>query len=542
MIKYFYNHSKRQIKVMWLIKIAEKINKEETSMSKNLKKIATLLIVSILIFSLAACSSSKDEDTSSTSNSSSNTSEQTSSVDKEETSDEETTDEIEKPTEINLMVDGTFLVPENGQEHIVKAYEEMTGIKLNINQPVHNEYYEKVNLAFTSGEVPDVLILSGNHYLNYAANGALYDITELYENSEVKNKIVNQAIVDAVRIDGRLYGLPQTRGNGTITYVRGDWMEKLGIEVPKNYEEFLNMLRRFANEDPDGNGKKDTIAITAAGLVNSEFPMDIYLREFYQNATPDFVQKDGVWVDGMSQPEMKEALQRMRDAYAEGLIDKEIVTNKTSTCRDKFYSGKVGVFNYWAGQWNENLIDNITPNIPDAKVTPIPAIEETYYVERAPVPICITSKAENPEGIFKYFFEFMLDAGEGQTLFTHGVEGVMFEYKDGKMVKLPSIQDPNKPFNKTWISGELSITNYDDPYEYSEPIMNSLKMFQADAVQYSLFPSSDVLNQLVPELNAIKIEMVSKIVLGDYTIEEGLEEYNKVAKSYVDEILADLNK
>ena len=42
---------------------------------------------------------------------------------------------------------------------------------------------------------------------------------------------------------------------------------------------------------------------------------------------------------------MKAALQRMQDAYKEGLIDKEVVTNKTSTCRDKF-AGNVGVFNY----------------------------------------------------------------------------------------------------------------------------------------------------------------------------------------------------
>lgn len=506
-------------------------------MAKMKKLVVLLLVATIVVFSLAACSSSKPagDDSSNQQTNGDNT-----GSNNEQTSESEK--EVEKPSEIRFMIDGTFLLPDNGQEYLVKAFEEKTGIKLIVNQPAHNEYYEKVNLAFATEEIPDVVLLSGSHYLNYAMQGALYDITELYENSEVKNRIVDQAIVDAVRVNGRLYGLPKERGNGTVTYVRGDWLKKLGIDIPKNYNEFIDMLRKFANEDPDGNGKKDTIPLTAAGLINSEFPMDIYLREFYQTATPDFVQKDGKWVDGMTEPEMKEALKRLQDAYQEGLIDKEIVTNKTSTCRDKFYSGKVGVFNYWAGQWNENLILNLTANVPEAEVTPIPAIEETYYIERAPVPLCITTAAKNPEGIFKYFFEYMLDSGEGQTLFTHGIEGITYEMKDGKMVKLPSIQNPDVPFNKMFISGELSITDYQDPYEYSEPIVNSLKIFREKAVQYSLFPTSETLTQLLPELNSIKSQIVAKIVVDNYDIDQGLEEYKKLAKDYVDAILADLNK
>ncbi len=85
----------------------------------------------------------------------------------------------------------------------------------------------------------------------------------------------------------------------------------------------------------------------------------MYLREFYQDAIPDFTQVDGKWVDGMSQPNMKPALERMSTAYADGLIDKEIVTNKTSSVRDKFYAGKIGAFTYWAGDWNRVIEQNL---------------------------------------------------------------------------------------------------------------------------------------------------------------------------------------
>lgn len=498
-------------------------------------RLAIFLIITALVFSLVACGQGGQESQDASSDTTSDTADNTNDTSSETTEEGDT--EVEKPKEIKFMVDGTFIVKENGQDEIIKAYEEMTGIKLSVNQPAHNEYYEKVDLAFATGEIPDVLVLSTDMYVTYAVNGALYDITELYDNSEVKNNITDQAVVDALRLDGKLYGLPVERGNGPITYVRGDWLEKLNIDIPTNYDEFIDMLRRFATEDPDGNGQDDTIPFTAPGLLGYN-----YVREFYQDARPTFYQKDGKWVDGMMEPEMKEALQRMQDAYKEGLIDKEVITNKTSTCRDKFYSGNVGVFTYWAGLWNQTLQDNLAANVPEGKVTPIPAIEETNYVERVAPPICITAKAENPEGIFKYFLEFMLDAGEGQTLFTHGVEDVMYKMEDGKMVKLPSIQDPDTLFDKIFMSGSLSITNYDDPYEYPEIITSSLELFRSNAIQDTLLPDSEVLARYLPELDAIRSETISAIVMGELSVDEGLDQYVEKAKAYVDEILADINK
>jgi putative aldouronate transport system substrate-binding protein len=453
---------------------------------------------------------------------------------------------VVKPSFIKLMVDGTFQVKENGEQVIVDGFKALTGIDLVLNHPIHNEYYQKVDLAFSTGDIPDVLILSSNYYLRYAANGALYDLTKLYAASRLKGRIPDQGLVEALRLDNGLFGLPYSRGNGTITYVRGDWLEKLKMKAPTNYTEFLNMLRAFKNKNPDGIPPDKVIPITAAGLVNTEFPLDIYLREFYQDANPDFVKKGGVWVDGMSDPSMVKALQRMRDAYAEGLIDKEIITNKTSTCRDKFYTGNVGVFNYWAGTWNENLQKNIAPNVANAKVTPIPAIQGVRYVERPAVPVAMTNKgpntAKNPEGVFEWFYERLWDAAEGQTLMTFGVQGKFYEIKDGKIDFLPSIQNPSTPFTKAWFDPELSVTDFKPKFDIKPLISSSLAMFRKDAVQYALLPASDALVKLLPELNTMKTSFVSKIVYGDMTIEAGLAAYQKDSAQYVKTILADLNK
>ena len=450
--------------------------------------------------------------------------------------------EVEKPKSITFMVAGTWLWTDNGEEIPEEGYEALTGIDLILNHPPHNEYFQKLDLAFATGDMPDVFVADGGRYMRLAKAGALYDMTELYENSKMKDNMVSQDFVEASKVDGRLYGIPYERGNGTLLYVRGDWLEKLGLDPPKNYEEFLNMLRAFKYNNPDGLKPEEVIPITAPGLANKEYPMDIYFREFYWDATPDYILKDGEWVDGMLEPNMRDALKRMRDAYAEGLIDTEIITNQTSTCRDKFYSGVVGAFNYWAGYWADRLYNNTVPNVPHVKVVGVPALEESFYVERPPGLMLMSANVENPEGIFEYWMELLNDMGPGQNNFTFGVEGRSYEVVDGVRVFLPTKTNPDVPYNKVFISPALVVTKWKPEFKMDPLSPASYEMFQKYSKQYGLPSDSEKLSELQAEINAIKMSYISKIVFAELTIEDGLQKYANEIKKYNEVVLADMNK
>ena len=207
------------------------------------------------------------------------------------------TNNPDKPAEISAMIDTTITF-ENGLQDVCDEYFNQTGIKLNIEKPDHNKYYEKVTLSFASGEPADIIEMGSTYYPDMAGAGALWDMTEAWDNTtEPAKDIMQTEYVDALKIDGKLYGFPMAKGNGTITYVRQDWLDEAGLAAPTNYDEFLNMLRAFKNR---GGG---TIPYTAAGLINSETPYDIYLREFYQDATPDFIKDEatGQYIDGFTQ-------------------------------------------------------------------------------------------------------------------------------------------------------------------------------------------------------------------------------------------------
>jgi putative aldouronate transport system substrate-binding protein len=456
--------------------------------------------------------------------------------------------EIEKPSKITMMVNGTFTNVASGQNEIVAKYKELTGIDLDITTVDHNAYYDQLSIAFASGINQDVVILGSTYYPAYAAQGALWDMASAWENSELRaSGRVNEAYVDALYMGDALYGFGHASGNGCLTYIRKDWLDRLGLDVPTTYDEYLDVLRAFTNGDPDGNGiDGDTYGVTAAGILGTEAPYTNYLPEFWQDAYPDFYQQaDGTWIDGFSEDKTAAALQRLKDAYAEGIIDMEVATNKTSTCRDKFYASQVGVFTYWAGQWMMTLEQNTKAITPEAELVGIPPIAELgNYIERQAPVLAITPAAKNPEGVFKYLFEFMLDGAEGQTLFTYGVENVHWEQSAEGLKHLPSMENPSNTFTKVYIDGVLSIGDWinGDPVQTRDPrVTTSSDIFSSNAVIAPVVVSNDVMASYAATLLDIRTVIVAEVVTGNLTVEQGMAKYQDQAGAMVTEILASLN-
>ena len=528
-------------------------------------------------------------------------------------------DVTQKPDSIKLMAD-TILTEENGLDDFEDAYEQMTGIELVIEKPDHAKYYEKVTLSFAAEQPADILEVGSTYYPELANSQALWNMTEAWDtdttgddNWKYKNAvkaIIDEQYVDALRMnvnvptydengdaitdalgaevteykEGQLYGFPMAAGNGTITYVRSDWLEQLGLDFPKNYDEFINMLQQFKENEGVGAIPEGVIPITAAGLLNTETPYDIYLREFYQDAIPDFYQdpETGKYIDGFAQPEMAEAITRLRDAYSKGLIDSEIVTNKTSTCRDKVGAGKVGAFNYWAGMWSKKLNQSLNKG----ELVAMPSIEEMVslgndgewrkgYTERVPTAFAMSVYAQNKNAILEIFLMFSHDGGEGQLLFTRGVEKDYPIYKkdengnitdevervipghyewtdkeNGIAAALPYYSNEKTKVEKAMYAPELTITDWNDPVkpvtedeiDDENAVQTSLATFRQDRVFATVPIVTDVVAENLADLNVVRNEVVAAAVKGQITVEEAMQQYLEEGRPYYEEILNDLNK
>ncbi|BCJ96411.1 hypothetical protein acsn021_39800 [Anaerocolumna cellulosilytica] len=446
-------------------------------------------------------------------------------------------EEVAKPSNLKFMINVGISL-DDGALKWKEEFERLTSIKLDYNGPTAtNDYYTNLDLSFSSKKSPDVFSVGGDKLPFYAAQGALADLTDLYKNSEVLSKI-DPALMDSVTINGKIYGIPLEAGGGTITYVRQDWLDELGLEAPKNYDEFIDMLRAFKEKYPD------KIPYTAPSLYENEAV--IYLREFYQDATPEFTQVDGKWVDGMSQENMKAALQRLQDAYKEGLIDQEIITNTTATCRDKWYAGDIGVFNYWVGTWAQNLENRVQANVPEAKILQLPSIEETKYLQRVPAVVAISSQSKNIEGAFKYFIEYMHDGGEGQVLFQSGVENLHWKQEGDKLIQLPKLSKPEEVAEKAFVSPFYAVTplnTNDKNIDYDARVNSSIDILKADNAQLTITPLSKSYAKISSDLIALKSSTISEIVMGKTTVEDGLAKYAQEAANLgLDTVIGELNQ
>lgn len=508
------------------------------------KKLISMLLVAAMALTAIGCGSSSGS-TDSAASTGSDSSATSGSDSAAEASD------VECPEEITIMVDGTVFTKENGQAEFIEKLQELTGIKkINVVQPDHDAYYDVVGQTLASGDWPDVIILSSTYYAGYASEGVLWDMTDAYDNSELKNRVVNQSIIDGLKIDDRLYGISPTRGNGCVTYVKQAWLDNCGLEAPTTYDEYIAMLDAFTNGDPDGNGVDgDTYAVSAAGFVGTEAPYVNYLPEFYQDAYPSFyLADDGTWKDGFTEDSMRAALERLHEAYVAGYIDKETLTNGTSDCRNKFYEDKFGVFTYWAGTWATNLKTNLEKNGIDGELVALePLAEVGTYLERVSPTWCITAACKNPEGVFKYFIETMMDGGDTEFLWTYGVEGVHWSqsagtvlegtenektYEDGQFHMLESLEVAGTLYTKAHIDPALAVvplttSTIPDPIEESmaEEAKVSSEIFNANCVTADLVLSTNEMSQYNGDLTTLKNEIIAKVTMGELTVDEGMAKF-----------------
>lgn len=131
--------------------------------------------------------------------------------------------------------------------------------------------------------------------------------------------------------------------------LRKDWLDKLGLDMPKTADEYLEVMKAFTFKDPDGNGKDDTYGFSAAvGSNGALAQMDPIFGAFGACCTGgsvgDWQIADGQLVPVATSPQRLEALQFINRMVEAGVIDPDWKAQKGSDFRAKWRDGKVGIF------------------------------------------------------------------------------------------------------------------------------------------------------------------------------------------------------
>lgn len=469
-------------------------------------------------------------------------------------------------TPIKVFADSVVVSEKNSLALFEEELKKLTGVSIRFFQPESGNYEDMLVRLFSNPNRflwPDIVLLEPKQYAAYVASGVLADITSVWENSDLRKsgRVTYEQVIDDLRIDDKLYGIAPVTGNGYITYVKKEWLDKAGIaKLPSNYEEYTQMLKAFAELSPDG------YALTSSGIINKGDSYFSCLPEFLWDAYPYFYRnKDGTWVDGFTEDKMKEALERLITAYNEGWLDPEYVTNEVSVCREKFAMDKCGVFTYWAGIGADSLTADLENHGTNSVLIPMPPIAEVgAYVEASSRIWSITAACKDKEKVFELFFGTMLDGAKGQVLWTYGIEEVhwsthaetivigrgdkelVYEYAEGEFHGKRNIENGNSIYRKNYLDPLLSIARWnsgeDVGFESISAIAReSQEVFKANRKLSPEISDDPAIEQIQEELMSLRISLTNKVVTGELSIEKAMEQYNTEAGEKVRAVLDFLN-
>ncbi|AYV68282.1 ABC transporter substrate-binding protein [Niallia circulans] len=331
---------------------------------------------------------------------------------------------------------------------VFKTYQEKSGVNVTFNEVPFATLTEKRNLALASGEYPDVFyssrIPSADLY-KYGKQGIFMPLNDLIEEYAPNIKAAMDKHPDIKKgltmPDGNIYSLPSYYSPeflpmliGKPIWIKGEWLEKLGMDEPKTIDEFYQYLKAVKETDLNGNGKKDEIPLSATSIAQIMDSIKGSWGVGTRGLGHKFVDVDPETNElrfFRTDDRFKEVLEFIHKLNKEGLIDGEIYTMDDNKLNAK---GSQGILGTAIVPNPETVFTNQKDYIGLGGLKG-PHGDTLYSHVKSPLvhvgAFAITDKNKNPQATIRWIDYFFGE--EGATLQFMGVEGETYEKNgDGK--------------------------------------------------------------------------------------------------------------
>ena len=293
---------------------------------------------------------------------------------------------------------GTTLAPDSPTELWIEKH---FNVELKPWYGIDNYDGEAVNVRLASGDIPDWI---GGFNPSWVDLGVVRELpqemirkylpgymkwADYYLGDEVWRRTV---------VDGVNYAVPvalSMASTGKVMGFRADWLRAVGYDPkpvpgtsffkgPDTLAEIEDVLLKFRNNDPDGDGKQDTYGYMVwknSTTFDSNFLPNVFGAFGIQLNVWDV--KDGKGYYSMVDPNYRDALKYVNTWWEEGIIHPDTVTNVRADVLRAMSNDEFGAWsdldawqsNYHAGIWGAYLQKHpdgeiaysITPAGPDGR-------------------------------------------------------------------------------------------------------------------------------------------------------------------------------
>lgn len=295
------------------------------------------------------------------------------------------------PDSLTVWVMGTAQKPiEKHFDTVEERYQQdHPGTKVEVEFIPWPDAQQSINNALAGGDAPDVLEVGNDQVANWAAQGAVMDITSRTADWGAVADM-DQAAVDYGKYDGSQYGIPWFAGVRTL-YYRADWLSEMDMEPPETWAELVEVAKAIEDEQ---------------GVPGFAAPTDFTngIASFiWSNGGKIATRKGGEWQAQLSSPETREAI----EFYA-GLTTEEKTSPQSYVGENELVpladmaNGEVGM--YIDGGWALTSMEEQAqdPAVLDGiEAAPIPGADGTAPAFAGGSALTLFATTEHPDAAFE---------------------------------------------------------------------------------------------------------------------------------------------
>ena len=344
-----------------------------------------------------------------------------------------------------------------GNSAVSRAITEKTGVSIDFISPSGNEA-EKLNALMASGTLPDLITIGWwEPQVNDMIQGdmvyALNELADEYDPHffEVADP---QAVGWYTQPDGNLYGYPNSSitpddvanndkiGSNQTFLVRKDIYEAIGSPDMTTTEGFAAAVKKAKAMFPTIDGKP----LIPVGAHIFDDTGNVSFDQYLQNFLAIPMEQDGKLYDRDTDPEYIKWLKMFRKLNEEGYLSTDIFIDQRVQMEEKQAEGRYFCMLY---QYTDMTAQQKTlyARDPDSIYIAVDGPRNSsgadYMLPSGTASgwtlTMISKNCKNPEKAIK-FLDYLISE-EGQKMVYLGVEGQMYEMKDGVPVIKKEVQD-----------------------------------------------------------------------------------------------------
>ncbi|MFA9557668.1 ABC transporter substrate-binding protein [Evansella sp. AB-rgal1] len=426
-------------------------------------------------------------------------------------------------------------LPESDDPHVQYVLGE-TGVEYELlTPPAGADATEYLNLMFASEDFPDIFRPIGGIERTLIQQGAALPLDDLLpvHAPHVWESVPEEAwdVVRSATPDGKIYYVPKVYlVPERAALIRQDWIDTVGHDMPTTVDEYVDLLRAFRDEDPNGNGENDELPTSGREFGTwMDHLFAIYGVAMWEGK-PEWDIYDGEIQYAGITDNMKAAITFIQQLYDEKLLDNETFLNKGDVWTAKINNNLVGSWYHLPANLRDRHNAMIESGAPDAYVVgmPMPKADgfEGFITQKSMgepewmIPKASEDKAAAALRLLDFFYN-----SEYDDFVRYGIEGAQHKVENGEKVLIPATDDTPIAL------GMRNLTTQEDmeirisetfPEHQQQMVRDIFVVSTADARRIAGDGLPATVYEGYPDIQSHKLfqEYLTKIVIGEWPIEK----------------------